>query len=298
MIVVIIAVAVLALFPTVRCAVLHPFKLVYYTVKDVVMYVYKRKWNLCPTGNINCYTGIFGEGKTLSMVHVLTRLYRKYNGKTVYNEELKKFVKQRVLIVTNVKLLTVPSEMLRSLKQIVRYANISKDYDKENNTLTVIIVGIDEAGAQLNSRDFRDNIDAVFLNTLLTCRHFHMRLDTTSQRFCIEDALIRQVTRHVIACKKLWRFQRQYVFDAWQAENATDVSLLKPIKTACWFVEDKDYNAYNTHDTVGELMKDCENGRMLTATEILALQQNPNSDNNDNVTSPSRKLKKAWKKRR
>lgn len=298
MIIAIVAFAVLALFPTVRCAVLHPVKVVYYAVKDIVLYVYKRKWNECPTGTIDCYQGIFGQGKTLSMVHVLTRLYRKYNDKTVYSEELKKLVKQRVQIVTNVNLLTVPHEKLKRMKQLVWYAENAKKYDKEHNTLTVIIIGIDEAGAMLNSRDFRDNFDAESLNTLLTCRHNHMRLDTTSQRFKMEDALLRDVTRQVVSCRKLWRFQRQYVFDAWQAENATDVTLLKPIKTRCWFVADEDYNAYNTLESVENLMKDCVNNRMLTATEILALQQNPNSDNNDNVTSPSRKLKKAWKKRR
>ena len=69
------------------------------------------------------------------------------------------------------------------------------------------------------------------------------------------DALLRQVTSYVVDCDKLWRFQRQSLYDAWEMENATNASLLTPLSRRCWFVLDRDYAAYNTLACVGNLQK-------------------------------------------
>jgi hypothetical protein len=126
----------------------------------------------------------------------------------------------------------------------------------------------------MNSRNFKTNIDPLMLNTLLTCRHYHLSIYYTTQRFQHVDALLRQVTSYVISCDKLWRFQRQYKYSAWEMENAINPSLLKPLNRSCWFVRDADYGAYDTYATVGNLRKVAEDGGMISDEEILALQCN------------------------
>ena len=156
------AVIVLALFPAVRCAVFHPLHVLYYGTLDTFGYIRRKQYNLCHTGDLDIYCGYFGSGKTLSLVHKVTGLYEHYDGKTVWCPRRKKFVTQRVLILSNVAL-SVPYEPLRSLAQVVAASKVNQDYDDEHDTLTITIACVDELGVQLNSRSFRDNIDPTFL---------------------------------------------------------------------------------------------------------------------------------------
>lgn len=176
------AVIVLALFPAVRCAVLHPLHVLWYGALDTFGYIRRKQYNLCHTGDLDIYCGYFGSGKTLSLVHKVTGLYEHYDGKTVWCPRRKKFVTQRVLILSNVAL-SVPYEPLRSLAQVVAASKVNQDYDDEHDTLTITIACVDELGVQLNSRSFRDNIDPTFLSTLLCCRHYYISLYGSAQRF-------------------------------------------------------------------------------------------------------------------
>ncbi len=92
----------------------------------------------------------------------------------------------------------------------------------------------------------------------------------TAQRFGHVDALLRQVTSCVVDCDKLWRFQRQNLYDAWEMENATNTQLLTPLTRRCWFVTNKDYAAYDTLACVGNLQKSFKEGDMLSEEEILS----------------------------
>lgn len=42
---------------------------------------------------------------------------------------------------------------------------------------------MDELSVQMNSRSFKDNFNAYFLNTLLCCRHYHISFYGSAQRF-------------------------------------------------------------------------------------------------------------------
>lgn len=139
----------------------------------------------------------------------------------------------------------------------------------------------DEFSVQMNSRNFKTNIDPLFLNTILTCRHYYISLYYTAQRFGHVDALLRQVTSCVIDCDKLWRFQRLSTYDAWEMENATNPRLLTPLNKKCWFVRDRDYNAYDTLACVGNLKPAMKAGDMMNEEEILKLQQNTQDPNMD-----------------
>ena len=288
------AVIVLALFPAVRCAVFHPLHVLWYGALDTFGYIRRKQYNLCHTGDLDIYCGYFGSGKTLSLVHKVTGLYEHYDGKPVWCPRRKKFVTQRVLILSNVAL-SVPYEPLRSLAQVVAASKVNQDYDDEHDTLTITIACVDELGVQLNSRSFRDNIDPTFLSTLLCCRHYYISLYGSAQRFGHVDKLMRDVTLNVIQCRKFWRLQCNSWYDAWELENVTNPELVRPLRRGCWFVRNKDYNAYNTLAVVDTLQKRYDEKDMMTEAEILAARA-PAAPTPDAVTNRSRKGRKIQRK--
>lgn len=289
----IIAVIVLVLCPTIRCAVFHLPQVVIWGAIDLWYYIKWKEYNLCKTGELVAYTGLFGKGKTLSAVHRVVSAYHQYNGKPVWCKRRKKFVTQRVKVISNVAL-SIPYEDFVNLEQVVLAAERKDSYDDEHDTLTITLVLGDEFSVQMNSRSFKTNIDPLLLNTILTCRHHYISLYYTAQRFGHVDALLRQVTSYVVECDKLWRFQRYALYDAWDLENATNTQLIAPMGRGCWFVTNDDYNAYNTLACVGNLTKAMKEGDMMSEAEILALQQNTSQANMDGVVKPSRK----WQRRR
>lgn len=280
----------------VRVILTHPVSIVYYGVKDIYKYFRFYRWNECSTGTISCYVGLFGKGKTLSAVHKVVNLYKRYNNKKIYDFNRKKWVTQKVHIISNVSL-AIPYEDFVSMAQIVAVADRMRAIDEQNDTLTCTIVLGDEFSVQLNSRSFKSNIDPLFLNTLLTCRHHHISLIYTSQRFNHVDALLRQVTSYVYTCNKVWRIMVHEQYDAFELENASDPTLIKPKRRFGWFIKDAAFNAYDTLACVGNLAKSCKEGDMLSEEQILDLQRN-NPVNIDGIVNPSRKLKRASKKLR
>ena len=298
MIFILIGIGLLCLFSVCfRVALFHPFKTVYYAVADCLKWMKFKQWRNCITGSIIAFIGLFGKGKTLSAVHYVIRKYKKYNGKLVYDTFRKKWVTQKVHIISNVQLIGVPYEKFTGLMQIVQAADRFKRLDEKNNTLTCVYVLGDEFSVQLNSRKFKDNIDPLFLNTLLTCRHHHISLIYTSQRFNHVDALLRQVTQYVFTCNKCWRFMVHGKYDAYALENASDPTLVKPLCRTGWFIDNKDYESYDTLACVDNLKKSCKDGDMMSEAEILALQQNNPSDM-DAVIKPSRKYVRNQRKMR
>lgn len=277
-----------------RLVIKHPAYTVYYAVKDAYFYITHKHKNNAPTGLLIAYTGLFGKGKTLSAVHYIVQLYFQYNDLQVWDRERKKFVTQKVHVISNVDL-SIPYEKFVSLEQIVRIADVNHKKDLENDTLTITLVLGDEFSVQMNSREFKKNINPLFLNTLLTCRHHHILLVYDAQRFNHVDALLRQVTSYVIECEKKWRFMLQYQYDAFVLENAQNINLVEPDIKYGWFITDDDYNAYDTLACVGNLKKSAEDGDMMSEQEILALQCN-NAVNMDAIEKPSRKYIKSRKK--
>ncbi len=294
-VVIILVLFAVLIFPTFRCALFHPIKLVVNGVRDLIRYYAHKEYNLCATGELVAYTGLFGKGKTLSAVHRVVTAYHRYNGKKVWCRRRKKFVTQRVQVISNVSL-SIPYENFISLEQVVLAAERKRAYDDEHDTLTVTLVLGDEFSVQMNSRNFKTNIDPLLLNTVLTCRHHYISLYYTAQRFGHVDALLRQVTSYVVECNKLWRFQRYASYDAWDLENATNSQMISPKGRGCWFVTNADYDAYDTLACVGNLTKAMKEGDMMTEAEILALQQNTQQSNMDAVSKPSRKWRRRQKK--
>ena len=260
---------ILCLFSVfIRTLILNPFKTIFYGLKDSIQYFTQHRYDSMQTGKLICYTALFGGGKTLSCVHYVNSLYNRYNDKRVYDIDRKKWVTQKVHIISNVDL-TIPYEKFNSLSQVVRVAEQFKELDNINDTLTCTVVLGDEFSVQMNSRNFKTNIDPLFLNTLLTCRHHHIMLIYNAQRFSHVDALLRQVTTYVVECKKIWRVVIQTTYDAYTLENTSDPLSVKSLGSRGWFVRNKDFELYDTLACVGNLKHSVETGDMLSEIEII-----------------------------
>lgn len=297
MILIVIAIVLLCLVSiTFRTLFMHPCKAIFYAIEDIRYYFKHKAYNNCPTGRLICYFAHFGGGKTLSATEYITRLYWRYNNKPVYCRERKKMVTQKVEVLSNAEFVGISYVPLNALSDITARATHNKKIDEENDTLTVTLILIDEASSELNSREFKNNFDMDTLNTLITCRHYHMNFFYTSQKFKLTDALLRSVTQECIRCHKVWRVMIKTGYNADQLEVAGDALLVKPLYRKAFFITDKIYNGYDTLATVEKLKKGAQSGEMLTAAEILALRGN-NTPDADSISTPSRKLKRIWKGR-
>lgn len=263
------------------------------TAKDIYFWFKDRKFFVCPSGKIVAFCGLFGKGKTLSMVHYVCRLYRRYNNKRVFVNGRWRI--QKIMVLSNVEL-SIPYINFTSLSQIVDLAMQKDELDGDQFYFVTLVVG-DEFSVQLNSRSFKDNIDSLFLNTLLTSRHYAISLFYSSQRFLLVDKLLREVTFWVYECNKIGRIMVHNIYDAFDMENATNLTLVKPLKRSGWLIRDIDYNSYNTLACVGNLIKSYQDGDMLTTEEIL---NNIGSFETDyeSVTHQSSKLRRRFKNKR
>lgn len=281
---------------TFRIIITNPIKTVKYAILDTYNYFKHHQYDYYDAGLLNCYFAHFGRGKTLSVTHYVVAMFKRYNNKLVWDRGKKKLVRQKMHIISNVHLNGIPYEELSSLSQIVCCAWKNKKIDEEHDTRTVVLVLLDEASSQLNSRNFKSNIDADFLNTLITSRHFHMSLLYTSQKFKLVDALLRSVTQTCISCHKRWRFMVQEFYNADEMEYASDPTLVKPIARRGWFIDNAAYDAYDTLATVEKLKKSVEAGEMMSEEDILKMRGDLNPDN-DAIVSGSRKLRRMRKAR-
>ena len=278
LIIILIALGLILLFSVfIRTLFFHPFKTAYYLPIDLFNYFRYNLFNEMQTGKLICYTALFGGGKTLSCVHYVNHLYDRYNNKKIYDIHRHKWVTQKVHIISNVDI-NRPFERFTSLSQVVRVAEKFSDIDNKNNTRTCTIVLGDEFSVQMNSRSFKTNIDPLFLNTLLTCRHHHIMLVYNAQRFQHVDKLLRDVTTYVIECKKVWRVCIQKTYDAYTLENTADPTTVKCESRSGWFITNKDYNSYDTLACVGNLIHAVKEGDMESEIEIINRIQNTEKD--------------------
>lgn len=250
-------------FPYFRCVVFNFIKVIINGCKDIFFYFWHRQFNDAePTcGKMICFTGLFGKGKTLSEVHYVTSLYKQYNDKLVWKDG--RFVVQRIVILSNIKLLTVPYAEFVNLNQLVDLTKQISSYDELNGTYTVVYVIIDELQNLLYCRNFKNNLSSDVLMVLTQIRKLHCTIAYTSTRFMQTDATVRQDTSYVVDCNKIWRLAGNRWFDAWDYENAVDVNLLQSVKRACWFVRNRDYQAYDTHALTEVISKDVESGNVI-----------------------------------
>lgn len=273
------------LWPLGRFITLHIFQIFPGMCVDLYHWFKYKRWRECKAyGRIICYTGLFGQGKTKECVRFITDQFNRYNGLMIYDDELDKWVEQRVVVYSNVQL-TIPYVELTSLQQLV---------ECQNSPVGVVnLFLIDEASVVFNSRDFKNNFSIPALNTILTSRHHKIGIYLTSQRFGHMDALLRQVTSYVYECHyyKFIRTQQIKIFDAWDCENCTNLLLLKPLKVKYSYTSDKVYANYNTYAMVESISKKCVEKGFADDAEILQRQGTVYTDPRL-VNKRTRKLKK------
>lgn len=276
--------------PYLRCILMHPFKTIRYAIIDGFKYIRYAEWrNYNDYGVLDIYSGIFGQGKTLSSSIIVRQIYNQYNNKKVFDFKAKKWKIQRINVLSNVKLLDIPHMDMKTMNDILTWCEIPKDDDY----IDILLVLIDETSTQLNSRSFKTNFTTDLLNILLTCRHHKIRIIGTTPRFNQIDALVRQVTNHDIECSKLWRLVKHSHYQAWQLENTNDINAIEPLYTKCLFIDDKDYNAYDTFACVQNFIDNVKQGNHLTDAEILAYRDfNSNDDNLNHTKKKYRKMRK------
>lgn len=259
-----IVLIILFFIPYTRLVLLHPFSCVKYSIFDIYKYIRYKRYNKPKAGSMVAYCGHFGKGKTLSAVYDITTSFNRYNEKMWYNGS--EWVTNQVIIISNV-VLTVPYIPLTNASQITSYMQSLKDID--DNVYRCIYIFIDEASVVLNSRSYKDNINPLLLNSLLTCRHYNTSFFYTSQKFKLVDALLRSVTQKVNQCNKFWRLSFYKSYDADEVENCNKISDLKPLKKRPFFCSDKVYGYYDTLATVDNLDKSFTVDDLLSTEEIL-----------------------------
>lgn len=264
---------------TFRLLIEKPFLFLKYIPVDIIKYILKYK-NIPKKPFINVYVGLFGQGKTLSAVHDAIAFYNEYNDKKVFDDRIGEFVIQKVFVLSNVDIKSIPYRKFTSLQQIVNIARWRHRTDAKKKVRTITIVVGDEFSVQMNSRNFagsktssgkiiEKNISPLFLNALLTSRHALIHgFYLTSQRFGHIDALLRQVSSYVIECKKVWRIQKQTYYDAWEYEQAPRPSDCRKMEVTGFFVTDRDYESYDTLQVVENLSKATDDGDMIPYREI------------------------------
>ena len=144
-------------------------------------------------------SGMFGRGKTLSMTKYAVDIYNKYQkyGKTVR-------------IVSNYEIKSVPYIPLVNFEQIVELGNLAVE-GKDDCIGTIVC--IDEIEMLFSHRKFA-SFPIEVLSSVCQSRKAHIMMLTSAQRWKMQDAAIRDITYYAINCKKIWRFQLNYWFDA------------------------------------------------------------------------------------
>lgn len=279
---------IMFIFPVIPFLIRNIHNVFKYGIADIVGFIHYKRYNECRDfGKVItiCASGtkVFGSGKTLSGVHALRYIYKKYNGLKVWNPTEKRFVTQNIHIISNVELKDIPFTWFDNEKQLINV---------EQPEMDITLFFLDEASSIWNSRNYKDNISTELLTSLLQCRKNKIALITTSQRFIFQDKLIRQITSEVWEAKKTWRIVRLQTFDAYDLENCSNVNMIRSLATSFWFVKNKDYDAYDTSAIVERLKKMNEAGELLTDSEILE-----NQGITDNSIDMVNKLSRMGKKR-
>ena len=206
----------------------------YYIFKDTIKYFHEKEWEKFGLYGIDMYINMFGAGKTLSMTHKATQLYRHYG--------------DNLRFISNYHLVDIPYIPLINFNQLVDLGTDDSDYIG-----TVVL--IDEISTVLSHRNFA-NFPIEMLSMLLQQRKRHIYIMCTAQRFFMVDKIWRSITTNVKDCTKYWRFENIKSYDAWEYENAVNAELLKYRNNFWWFVRDRDYEAYDTSEMISKQSAD------------------------------------------
>lgn len=259
-------------FKVVRCAIFNIHYVTYYSISDLIDYFVQRKWKNFAEYGIDMYVGMFGHGKTLSMVHKARNLYKLYG--------------DSIDFISNFELKGIPYTPLVNFNQLVDLGEELQD-GKQG---TVVL--IDEISSVLSHRNYA-SFPLELIGLLCQQRKRHVYIMCTAQRFFMVDKIWRSITTNVYDCNKYWRFQHVACYDAWDYENAMNVQMIRRLGHKWWFVRNIDYDSYDTSQMI-----DKQKVTDFISNEESIVRKGLDSTVNElAVKKPSKKLKKIRKKR-
>lgn len=217
-----------------------PKFLVWYT-KDLYKYIKNHQWDRFEGWGLHIYLGKFGAGKTCSMVRDVYGFCERYKGLTV---------------LTNLKLVNFPDGTT-----ILPLNSIEDILNAPDNTIVVV----DEIGTIFNSRDFMGNkencLPKILFQHLCQCRHRHMMIFGTVQRWGFLDKQLRDITSDVTVCSAFAAhpFSRMITNECYSAEEydlfyQSPMRPLLPISTDVWIQTDFYRELYDTKEMVSTML--------------------------------------------
>lgn len=117
-----------------RCIITNLHNIGIYSILDFVRYFKNREYKKFPCYGIDMYVGMFGHGKTLSMVHRATQLYKQYGNSLIF--------------YSNFKLNNIPYIPLINFNQLVELGEEMVD------GIEGYVVLIDEISTVLSHRNY------------------------------------------------------------------------------------------------------------------------------------------------
>ena len=328
-----LAIGLLLYCGSTRCLIFHAPQAIYYAVLDIYLYIKEKKWENFNHYGIKMFIGMFGHGKTLSMTMEARRLYKKYGDtiRFVSNYELKGI--PYVPLKNFNQIVDLGKEAIEADKR-PKYMTLEEIVDLENMGITLppfyfdekgyikreyrrkvkigkndkgepiyemkvlrpsykgTVVLIDEIEDLLSHRSYA-NFPLQMLNCLTQQRKAKIFIMCSAQRFFMVDKIFRSITTWAIDCNKFWRLQHTEYYDAWDYENAMNAQLVKRYKNKWRFVSNKDFASYDTTQMISEDMT----ADFISNEEHLARVGLDTMVNSDAISKPSRKLKKARKRK-
>lgn len=197
--------------------------------------------NFCGFG-VHLYVGLFGQGKTCTMVYDAYKLARKH-------EDLH--------ILTNIKLKNFPEHT-----KILELNSIDDIINAPADTLVLI----DEIGTIFNSRDFNSScgsgISKSLFQHLCQCRKRNVCVYGTVQRYGFLDKQIRDITADVTVCRSspsypYTRYISYYCYDIedYEIYYVSRTYQPKPLYSSCFFQSDFIRSLYDTSELVENMLK-------------------------------------------
>ena len=221
-------------------------KFLYLKAIDIYRYFKFKDWINFEGFGLHIYVGMFGSGKTISMVEKAYRIAKAF---------------PQVRILTNMKLVGFPEHT-----EIIELKNYKQIIEMPGDTLILI----DEISSILNSRRWdKEGVPPALLGQLLQVRKQKKMLLSTAQRFGHVDKLVRDITFTVIECRtyfKRWTFQTSY--DGYDYENANMMKPAIPVGHYDFLQTDKVRNLYDTWELIGNMKKE----EFLSDKDILERQ--------------------------
>lgn len=268
----ILILCILPFFKVVRCAFFNLPYVAFYSVRDMILYLKERKWKYFTEYGVDMFIGMFGHGKTLSMVHKARSLYRLYG--------------DSINFISNIELKGIPYTPLVNFNQLVDLG----EEPEEGKQGTVVL--IDEISSVLSHRNYA-SFPLELIGLLCQQRKRHVYIMCTAQRFFMVDKIWRSITTNVYDCEKLWRFQHVSCYDAWDYENSMNTHLIRKLGHTWWFVRDIDFASYDTSQMIDKNMV----SDFISNEESIVRKGLDSSVNELAIKKPSRKFRKQFRKK-